>query len=154
MATAGALFLDLLSSCTAFLEHVTPKHLSVGFLTNLYSNLMRSNFRSINHQSISIYIAPLLIIPTQWRSWCVAQLYRRAEASSPWGNDAFHPCFRFPLYFRKIFRLHGKFFQFGRFLVIDSKFWISPYFRKIVFSPYFGKITIFPPYFLKFPLIS
>ena len=29
-----------------------------------------------------------------------------------WGHDAFSPCFRFPTYFRKIFRICGKFSTF------------------------------------------
>jgi len=34
---------------------------------------------------------------------------------SPCGHDAFSPCFRFSPYFRKIFRLCGKFSKFDLF---------------------------------------
>jgi len=87
-----------------------------------------------------------------------------------WGNDAFPLCFRFPL-FPKILQTQWKMFPISPFpkeifqfsskkfhfwwpfvLVVDSNFWISPYFRCFsTFPPYFGKIFI-SPHFFKFPL--
>ena len=92
-----------------------------------------------------------------------------AEASIlPWGHNAFPPCFRFPSYFRKKFRLCGQFLQFylfqknfsifirqnfwWPFSVIDHKFRISPYFSlfQYISLPLFRE-NYSPPYFDKFP---
>ena len=79
----------------------------------------------------------------------------------------FLPCFRFPPpYFRKSFRLHGKFSQFQtffdfhppKFLMNFSSHWLKilnfPLFilaLSVHFTPISG-ILLFPPYFFKFPL--
>src|SRR6218665_3573765 len=71
----------------------------------------------------------------------------------------FPPCFRFPPYFRQIFRLCGKFpkcYLFSKkisddlLLVMDHKFRISPYFSCFsTFPPVSGKLVF--PYFHKSP---
>ena len=82
----------------------------------------------------------------------------------------FLPCFRFPPYFRKIFRLREKFtfpdniiFRFSSakisddfflsfLLVIDHKFRISSLFSLFQYiSPLFRENYYFPPYFEKCP---
>ena len=85
----------------------------------------------------------------------------------PWDHDAFPPCFRYPPYFRKMFRLWGKFSQFYLFsknflIFIRRNFrWLffshrpqtsnSPPFSLFQYiSLCFAKIII-PPYFDKFP---
>jgi len=97
----------------------------------------------------------------------------QGRPSRPWGHDAFPPCFRLPSYFRKIFRLSGKFSKFYLFpkyfsIFIRQNFWwpffshrpqifhfppIFPVsvhfpqcFAKIITAPYFGK---FLPCFIK-----
>jgi len=88
---------------------------------------------------------------------------------SPWGNDAFPLCFRFPPCFRKMFSVRGKFPKFylflknfsifihqnfwWSFLVINHKFRISPLFSLFQYiSLSISTKLFFPPYFYKFPL--
>ena len=80
-------------------------------------------------------------------------------ASIPlWDHDAFSPCFRFSPYFRKIFRLWGKFLKFDlfrkNFLIFFSHrpqiFNFPPIFAVSVHFPPVSRKLLFPPYFDKF----
>jgi len=88
---------------------------------------------------------------------------------SPWGNDAFPPCFRFPSpLFPKIYQTPWKIFPISPFptkllrfssakisddffVVIDWKCWIFTYFRCFSTFPLFREIII-SLYLFKFPL--
>ena len=97
----------------------------------------------------------IIFVMREWKkvqsSWLrCSSAHSHPEAFiSPRGNDAFPSLFQIPPYFRKSFRRYGKFFRFDLFpkifpificlfLVIDSKFRMSPLFQQNWYiSPYF-----------------
>jgi len=66
-------------------------------------------------QLLHSYLPSAMIPGCEVFHWLSQAYQSQTGASTPWGNDAFPLCFRFSPYFKKYFRLRGKFSQFYLF---------------------------------------